>query len=245
MSFPRIDETHDPARASWVEGADRHPDLPIQNLPYGIFSPPGGAARAGVAIGERIFDLRAAAQSGLLPAAASAVLGGTTLNALMALPASDRLALRRWLSALFSDEAQRHAIEPLLHPAADCALHLPATIGDYTDFYVGIHHATNIGKLFRPDNPLLPNYKYVPIGYHGRASSIQVSGAALKRPKGQIRTADADAPVLAPCKRLDYELELGIWVGPGNDLGTPVPIRPGARRGGEGRGGQCGYGGEA
>src|SRR3546814_1010785 len=119
MSFPRIDETHDPARASWVEGADRHPDLPIQNLPYGIFSPPGGAARAGVAIGERIFDLRAAAQSGLLPAAASAVLGGTTLNALMALPASDRLALRRWLSALFSDEAQRHAIEPLLHPAAD------------------------------------------------------------------------------------------------------------------------------
>ncbi|KEY97753.1 fumarylacetoacetase [Sphingobium indicum] len=224
MSFPRIDETHDPARSSWVEGADRHPDFPIQNLPYGIFSPPGGAARAGVAIGERIFDLRAAAQSGLLPAAASAVLGGTTLNALMALPASDRLALRRWLSALFSDEAQRHAIEPLLHPAADCALHLPATIGDYTDFYVGIHHATNIGKLFRPDNPLLPNYKYVPIGYHGRASSIRPSGVPVVRPKGQRKPPEADAPVVGPSQRLDYELELGIWIGAGNALGETVPI---------------------
>ncbi|KEQ52056.1 fumarylacetoacetase [Sphingobium chlorophenolicum] len=224
MTFPQIDETHDPARSSWVEGADGHPAFPIQNLPYGIFSPPGGTARAGVAIGERIFDLRAAAQSGLLPAAAAAVLGEPALNALMALPAPDRLALRRWLSALFSDEAQRHAIGPLLHRAADCALHLPATIGDYTDFYVGIHHATNIGRLFRPDNPLLPNYKYVPIGYHGRASSIRPSGVPVVRPKGQRKPPEADAPVVGPSQRLDYELELGIWIGAGNALGETVPI---------------------
>ncbi|BAI98522.1 fumarylacetoacetase [Sphingobium sp. TA15] len=224
MSFPRIDETHDPARSSWVEGADGHPAFPIQNLPYGIFSPPGGAARAGVAIGERIFDLRAAAQTGLLPAAASAVFGEPTLNALMALPAADRLALRRWLSALFSDEAQRPATEPLLHRAADCALHLPATIGDYSDFYVGIHHATNIGRLFRPDNPLLPNYKYVPIGYHGRASSIRPSGVPVVRPRGQRKPPEADAPVVGPSQRLDYELELGIWIGAGNALGETVPI---------------------
>lgn len=224
MSFPQIDETHDPARSSWVEGADGHPDFPIQNLPYGIFSPPGGAARAGVAIGNRIFDLRAAAQAGLLPAAAAAVLDGTTLNALMALPAADRLALRRWLSALFSDEGQRQAVDTLLHPAADCALYLPAAIGDYTDFYVGIHHATNIGKLFRPDNPLLPNYKYVPIGYHGRASSIRPSGVPVIRPQGQRKAPDADSPIVGPSQRLDYELELGIWIGAGNALGERVPI---------------------
>jgi len=224
MSFPQIDETHDPARSSWVEGADGHPDFPVQNLPYGIFSPPGGDVRAGVAIGDRIFDLRAAAEAGLLPAGAASALGGTTLNALMALPAIDRVALRRWLSALFSDAGQREAVEPLLHRAADCALHLPAAIGDYTDFYVGIHHATNIGKLFRPDNPLLPNYKYVPIGYHGRASSIRPSGVPVARPQGQSKAPDADAPVVGPSQRLDYELELGIWIGAGNALGERVPI---------------------
>lgn len=224
MSFPQIDETHDPARSSWVEGADGHPDFPVQNLPYGIFAPLDGEPRAGVAIGDWIFDLGAAAEAGLLPAAAAAVLGGTALNALMALPAADRLALRRWLSALLSDEAQRGAVEPLLHRAADCALHLPATIGDYTDFYVGIHHATNIGKLFRPDTPLLPNYKYVPIGYHGRASSIRPSGVPVVRPKGQRKAPDAETPVVGPSQRLDYELELGIWIGAGNALGEPVPI---------------------
>ncbi|UZW57714.1 fumarylacetoacetase [Sphingobium sp. JS3065] len=224
MSFPPIDETHDPARSSWVEGADGHPDFPIQNLPYGIFSPPGGAARAGVAIGGWICDLRAVADAGLLPAAAAAVLGEPALNALMALPAADRLALRRRLSALLSDEGQRHVVQPLLHWAADCAPHLPAAIGDYTDFYVGIHHATNIGKLFRPDNPLLPNYKYVPIGYHGRASSIRPSGVPVVRPHGQRKAPDADIPVVGPSQRLDYELELGIWIGAGNALGERVPI---------------------
>lgn len=224
MSFPQIDETHDPARSSWIGGADRHPDFPVQNLPYGIFSPSDGAARAGVAIGDWIFDLKRGAEAGLLPEAAAMQLRGTTLNALMALPAADRVALRRRLSALFSDGGQRGTVEPLLHQAVDCTLHLPAAIGDYTDFYVGIHHATNIGKLFRPDNPLLPNYKYVPIGYHGRASSIRPSGVPVVRPCGQRKAPDADAPEVGPSQRLDYELELGIWIGAGNALGERVPI---------------------
>ncbi|WP_313804239.1 fumarylacetoacetase [Sphingobium sp.] len=224
MNFPQIDETHDPARSSWVERADGHSDFPVQNLPYGIFSPQGGAPRAGVAIGTMIFDLRAAAEAGLLPAPAAAVLDGTVLNPLMALPSADRVALRRRLSELFSDARWRGAVEPLLHRAADCVPHLPAAIGDYTDFYVGIHHATNIGKLFRPDNPLLPNYKYVPIGYHGRASSIRPSGVPVLRPQGQRKAPDADMPEVGPSQRLDYELELGIWIGAGNALGEPVPI---------------------
>ncbi|WP_375197063.1 fumarylacetoacetase [Sphingobium sp.] len=224
MSFPQIDETHDPARSSWIGGADRHPDFPVQNLPYGIFSPSDGAARAGVAIGDWIFDLKRGAEAGLLPEAAAMQLRGTTLNALMALPAADRVALRRRLSALFNDGGQRGTVEPLLHQADDCTLHLPAAIGDYTDFYVGIHHATNIGKLFRPDNPLLPNYKYVPIGYHGRASSIRPSGVPVVRPCGQRKAPDADAPEVGPSQRLDYELELGIWIGAGNALGERVPI---------------------
>jgi fumarylacetoacetase len=119
--------------------------------------------------------------------------------------------------------------EKLLHPAADCTLHVPAAIGDYTDFFVGIHHATNVGKLFRPDNPLQPNYKYVPIGYHGRASSILQSGTPLRRPKGQSKPSDKEVPVVGPSRRLDYELELGVWIGPGNSLGEPVGIADAAQ----------------
>ena len=120
---------------------------------------------------------------------------------------------------------ERPRVEPLLHPAADCTLHLPATIGDYTDFYAGIHHATNVGRLFRPDNPLLPNYKWVPIGYHGRASSIVSPRASpVRRPNGQRKRPDEDAPSFGPCRNLDYELELGVWIGPGNALGEPIPI---------------------
>lgn len=221
MSFPPVDETHDPARVSWVDSADGHPDFPIQNLPYGIFSPAGGDRRAGVAIGDLILDLRAAGEAGLLP---SAPVGGETLNALMALPSEDRRALRRAISMLLSGDTHRATVAPMLHPANDCALHLPAAIGDYTDFYVGIHHATNVGRLFRPDNPLLPNYKYVPIGYHARASSVRPSGEPVRRPLGQRKAPDADTPVMAPTERLDYELELGIWIGPGNALGEPIPI---------------------
>ncbi len=222
MSLPLIDETHDSARSSWVASANGHADFPVQNLPYGIFAPANGAARAGVAIGDAILDLPAAIDAGLLPA--TPALHGTTLNALFALPAEERLALRRRLSALLSDPAHRAAAEPLLHQAAECTLSLPAAIGDYTDFYVGIHHATNVGKLFRPDNPLLPNYKYVPIGYHGRASSIRPSGTPLVRPSGQRKAPDSDTPSYGPARRLDYELELGIWIGRGNALGERIPI---------------------
>lgn len=224
MTFPQIDETHEPKLESWVDGASGHADFPIQNLPLGIFSPEGASPRAGVAIGDMILDLRAAAQAGLLPPAAIAALAGETLNALMALPTADRLALRKSLSALLSDTNTRAQVEPLLHAAAECRMHLPAKIGDYTDFYVGIHHARNIGKLFRPDNPLLPNYKHVPIGYHGRASSVRPSGEPVIRPNGQRKAPDAEAPVFGPSTRLDYELELGIWIGQANGLGQPIPI---------------------
>ena len=129
------------------------------------------------------------------------------------------------LSELLSEgAAERGGVEPLLHRAADCTMHLPAAIGDYADFYVGIHHATNVGKLFRPDNPLLPNYKWVPIGYHGRASTVVPSGAPVRRPSGQRKRPDEAAPSFGPCRNLDYELELGVWIGPGNEQGTPIPI---------------------
>jgi fumarylacetoacetase len=217
-----LDETHDSGRKSWVESADGHPDFPIQNLPLGVFSPQNGHGRAGVAIGDRILDL--AGIGALLPEAVAPALTGKSLNALLALPSADRVALRRRLSELLSSEMHRGLIEPLLYPAGACALHLPAAIGDYTDFYVGIHHASNVGALFRPDNPLLPNYKYVPIGYHGRASSVRPSGVPVVRPNGQRKAPDADIPTFGPSRRLDYELELGIWVGQGNELGRPIPI---------------------
>jgi fumarylacetoacetase len=217
-----IDETHDPARTSWIESANGHPDFPIQNLPLGIFAPAGGRARAGVAIGDLILDLGGI--EALLPAHVAAVLGGTTLNPLLALPAADRAGLRRRLSELLSEPRHRGVIGDMLHPAADCTVHLPAQIGDYTDFYAGIHHATRVGRQFRPDAPLLPNYKYVPIGYHGRASSVRPSGEPVVRPHGQQKAADADIPVFGRSRRLDYELELGLWIGPGNKLGEPIPI---------------------
>ncbi|WP_016746601.1 fumarylacetoacetase [Rhizorhabdus wittichii] len=214
-----IDATHDPALKSWVPGADGHPDFPIQNLPYGIFSlGADGEKRPAVAIGDKLLDLSAI--SGLLPVE----LRGSTLNALFALPAERRLALRHKLSELLSNDSHRPALEPHLHDRSAVTMHLPAAIGDYTDFYVGIHHANNIGRQFRPDNPLLPNYKYVPIGYHGRASSIRPSGVPLVRPKGQRKPPEADAPVVGPSARLDYELELGVWIGRGNELGEPIPI---------------------
>ena len=227
-----IDETHSPARRSWVASANEHADFPIQNLPLCVFATTEGAARGGVAIGDEIFDLAAALELGLfdgLAGRAAEAACGATLNPLFALGREARVALRRRLGDILdADGRDRAKVEALrsrlIHRADDCRLELPAAIGDYTDFFAGIHHATNAGKLFRPDNPLLPNYKYVPIGYHGRASSIAVSGATLRRPSGQRKPSTETAPSFGPSRSLDYELELGVWIGPGNELGTPVAI---------------------
>ena len=223
--LPQPNATHDPKLRSWVKGADGHAEFPIQNLPLGVFSPPGGTPRGGVAIGDFILDLEAIEETELLDPgvqAACALAAGPALNPLLAAGAAPRASLRRALSALLAHGAQERP--NLLHAAADCIMHMPATVGDYTDLYAGIHHATNIGKLFRPDNPLLPNYKWIPIGYHGRASSVRPSGGVVVRPNGQRKPPDAAAPTFGPARNLDYELELGIWVGPGNELGTTVPI---------------------
>ena len=232
-----IDETHAPGRRSWVASANGHADFPIQNLPLGVFSLPGGKARGGVAIGDEIFDLPAALDAGLfdgVAAGAAQATSGTTLNPLLALGRDARVALRRrvgeLLDAAGKDRARIEALRArLLHRAADCRLELPAAIGDYTDFFAGIHHATNAGKLFRPDNPLMPNYKYVPIGYHGRASSIAASGRDVHRPNGQRKPANEAVPSFGPSRNLDFELELGVWIGPGNALGEPIAIAQAAQ----------------
>lgn len=218
------DHTHDPALTSWVESANGHRQFPIQNLPFGLFKPDGRDARLGVAIGDEILDLRACARSEFFSATAASPCQDASINRLLALPAQERLALRKSLSSLLSDSSHRPALKAFLYQMAECALEVPAHIGDYTDFYVGIHHATNVGKLFRPDMPLLPNYKYVPIGYHGRASSIRASGVPVRRPSGQKKMPNSDRPMFGPTDRLDFELELGIWIGPGNKLGSDIPI---------------------
>jgi fumarylacetoacetase len=216
-----VDSTHDPALSSWVESAAGHGEFPIQNLPLGIFSRTGERPRPGVAIGDRVLDLPAIA--GLLPRDIEPTLASDRLNDLLALAPAARAHLRRTLSSLLCDGEHRPTVAPHLHDAAECRLHLPAQIGDYTDFYVGIHHATNVGRQFRPDNPLLPNYKYIPIGYHGRSSSVRPSGADVRRPRGQIKPADGP-PTCGATHRLDYEVELGVWIGRGNALGEPIGI---------------------
>jgi fumarylacetoacetase len=226
-----INETHDPALRSWVASANlAGADFPIQNLPFASFRRQGSdeSFRGGVAIGDQILDLAAVARAGLFGAdAAQAVLAGAQpqLNALMALGASAWSALRLALSrALREGAAEQAALQACLVPQAHAEYGVPARIGDYTDFYTSVHHATNIGKLFRPDNPLLPNYKWIPIGYHGRASSIGVSGQQFRRPVGQTLPPGATQPSFGPCKRLDIELELGIFVGKANELGDPVTM---------------------
>lgn len=229
-----IDHTHDRSRRSFVASANGHRDFPIQNLPLGIFSRGDEGPRAGVAIGDFVLDLAAAWRGGAFTGdaatAAAAAAAAPALNGLFALGAGPRRALRAQLSDLLAEGSPAAGrLEGWLVKADDCALHVPAAIGDYTDFYVGIHHATNVGRLFRPDNPLMPNYKHVPIGYHGRASSVIPSGVPVRRPQGQSRPAGRELPVFAPSERLDYELELGIFTGPGNALGEAVGIAEAAR----------------
>ena len=223
------DFTNDPSLQSWVPLANGHTDFPIQNLPLGIFSPLAGAPRGGIAIGDHILDLRALHAADLLDDEAQTALHaciGSTLNPFLALGAAPRRALRDAVSALLQEGSDERP--HLLHRAEDCMMYMPAQVGDYTDFYAGIHHATNVGRLFRPDAPLMPNYKYVPIGYHGRASSLTV-GTEIRRPNGQRRPGPErpgpeGAPTYGPSRNLDYELEMGVWIGPGNALGTPIPI---------------------
>ena len=226
--MPPIDSTHSPNLKSWVTSANSHQDFPIQNLPIGIFSPEGQPRRTGIAIGDQILDLPALIAENLLVGEAlhaAEIATSPTLNPFLAAGPAARQALRHALSGILAEgcAASAHAAK-LLHDASTCLMHLPAHIGDYTDFYTGIFHATAVGKLFRPDNPLLPNYKYVPIGYHGRASSVRPSGMPFHRPNGQRKPADAPAPDFGPARNLDYELELGIWIGAGNLPGQPIPI---------------------
>jgi fumarylacetoacetase len=206
---------------SWVESAEGS-DFPIENLPLGIFSVGERRRRAGVAIGDYVLDLLGI--SDLLDERWMEDLSQPVLNAWLARGRGAQAELRERLQELLSDERYRDEVEPELVGQTEVRMHLPCVVGDYTDFYVGIHHATNVGKQFRPDNPLLPNYKYVPIGYHGRASSVRVSGEPVIRPSGQRKAPDAGGPEYGPSRRLDYELELGIWIGEGNDLGSPIPI---------------------
>jgi fumarylacetoacetase len=228
--IPKTDDTHGPALRSFVESAnDPSSDFPVQNLPLGVFRRGGdGRARIGCAIGDRVLDLSACAERGLLrglPSDLEAACAGETLNALMGLEPRVRGTLRHRLSHLLRTggfvTARNDAANVLL-PRADAEMLLPAAIGDYTDFYASIFHATNVGKMLRPDNPLLPNYKWVPIGYHGRASSLVVSGTQVGRPQGQTEPGEGGEPRFGPTRALDYELEVAAFLGPGNLLGSPI-----------------------
>ena len=208
---------------SWVDIAEGS-DFPLENLPLGVFRRADGVGCVGSAIGDRIFDLRAAADAGLLVGKIAAACRQDSLNTLMAMGREASSALRARLTELLSDGGARARVEPLLVAQADVTMLLPARIGDYTDFYASVYHATNVGRLFRPENPLLPNYKYVPLGYHGRPSSIIVSGTEVRRPSGQTKAGDAAAPVFGPSRSLDYELEVGFFVGQGNRRETAIPL---------------------
>jgi fumarylacetoacetase len=202
---------------SWVESAnDPATDFPIQNLPFGVFRRKGTkeAPRGGVAIGEEILDL-----------AAVGLKTGPNLNRLAAAGRPAWRQLRKLLTLALSDPRKAKRFSRYLVPMKKAELFLPVQVGDYSDFYTGIYHAHAIGKMFRPDAPLLPNYKWVPIGYHGRASTVVVSGTPVVRPNGQTRAPEAAAPSFGPARRLDYEVELGFVIGPGSALGKPVPIR--------------------
>ncbi len=216
---PALDETHDPALRSWVASAnDPATDFPLQNLPFGRFRRAAAEPwRIGVAIGDRVLDLQAA---GLIDSQDMSRLMAAGPAARRAL----RLALSQGLREGSADGAKRTRFAEALLAQNEVELGVPCHIGDYTDFYAGIHHAKTVGQLFRPDNPLLPNYQWVPIGYHGRSSSIIASGQPFHRPLGQVKPADAAQPILAPTARLDYELELGVFIGTGNALGEAVPV---------------------
>jgi fumarylacetoacetase len=229
--MPALNSTHDPALKSWVPSANLpDSDFPIQNLPFGVFRRAGSREdfRGGVAIGDQILDLGAMHALGLLSGKPSAALAGcarTHLNDFMAMGQHSWSALRQALSeCLREGSASARALATLLTPQAQAEYTVPANIRNFTDFYASVYHAASVGRMFRPDNPLLPNYKWVPIAYHGRASSIRVSGQEFSRPIGQTLPGNAQTPLVGPSRRLDYELELGVYIGVGNELGSAIPI---------------------
>jgi fumarylacetoacetase len=226
-----INHTHDINLTSWVDSANAaNNDFPIQNLPFAVFRTQGSqeAFRGGVAIGDQVVDLAALASLGLYDGAVQAALANASkpqLNDLMAMDQATWSALRSALSAALATGSEHQAkLESTLVAQSNIEFDLPCRIGDYTDFYTSINHATTIGSIFRPDNPLLPNYKWVPIGYHGRSSSITVSGEDFHRPCGQTKAPTATEPTLGACKRLDYEMEVGIYIGAGNEMGEAIDI---------------------
>jgi fumarylacetoacetase len=237
-----IDHTHDPLARTWLDAEVAHElatvggrAFAVQTLPYGVFSLAGegpDAWRLGVGIANQVLDLGKAQQLGLvddLDGPLKPALLATRLNPLLSLTPRIWTALRHRLFALLVDDESgwreaRDLVRQCLVPMTHVRLHLPLDVGDYTDFYASIHHATNVGTMLRPDQPLLPNYRHVPIGYHGRASSVVVSGTEVRRPLGQALPAGADVPVFGPSQRLDYELEVGLVIGGDNPLGEPVPV---------------------
>lgn len=226
-----LNDTHDPQQQSWLASANQEAtDFPLQNLPLGVFRRQGSQEnfRGGIAIGDQVLDLAALAAQRQLkgPAQAAAELAGQpTLNALMEQGNLALSVLRRGCWELLREgSSSSDSTRACLVPQQDAEYVVPARIGDYTDFYASIHHATNVGSLFRPDNPLLPNYRWVPIGYHGRSSSIGVSGQTFPRPLGQLKGPQQSEPSVGHSRRLDYELELGIYIGRGNQWGHPIPL---------------------
>ncbi|MBV6521546.1 MAG: hypothetical protein MNPFHGCM_01685 [Gemmatimonadaceae bacterium] len=226
------DSTHDPTLRSWIESANSSTDFPVQNLPLGVFRVAEEAGRVGVAIGDSILDLSAAIARGLWASAGGDIAHAVrqpSLNALMTLGGDARRAIRHAASDLLRHDTEtgrraRAQSAGLVYAAGEVTMLRPVAVGDYTDFYASVHHATNVGRMMRPDNPLLPNYKWIPIGYHGRASSIVVSGTPVRRPRGQTKDEGAAAPTVRPSRRLDYEAEVGFYVGKANVLGEPVGI---------------------
>jgi fumarylacetoacetase len=228
-----VDETHDSALRSWVSSADDPGDFPIQNLPFGVFraAATNNAPRVGVAIGNQILDLPRCREVGLLEGLPSEIvdaLGAPTLNAMMSLGTDAMARLRPRLSKILAADGWG-SDERTLVPMAAAELLLPAAIGDYSDFYTSLYHATNVGHLFRRDQPLFPNFKHLPVGYHGRSSSIVCSGTPVARPRGQRKPAETEAPMFGPSERLDYELEVGAFVGAPNDQGQPIAVNDAER----------------
>ena len=228
-----LNHTHDPAARSWLASANEPgTDFPIQNLPFGVFRRRGTDEpfRGGVAIGDQVIDLAAVSASGVLDglaADAARAAAQPALNGLMAMGPAAWRALRHALFAALRHDADATVVSALhacLVPQSAVEHSVPTRIGDYTDFYTSIHHARNVGRVIRPDDPLTPNFQWIPIAYHGRASSVVISGTPFHRPHGQAMAPGASAPVYGPCRRLDYELEMGFYVGPGNALGQPIPI---------------------